>query len=258
MGYRAALVDFDGTLADSMPYWMDLPWKAFRRSGLTPPEDFAELLRSAPMWEVARQLSRRYPGLSPDRPLEDYWLALMEENYLTRVALKPGALELLALLRRRGLKIVVLSATRQPMLGVALEHFGLPPRIDAVLSEAEVGSKRSRAPYEACGEFWAVRCRSCCSSRTPPRIWNAPALWAWAPWGSTTTPWPLRCPCCGKTRTYIWRIFPIFRLWRPCWRADFRAEPEKNRLSPQKSLDNIPLLPYTEFKKVKKVKNSWR
>ncbi len=152
MGYRAALVDFDGTLADSMPYWMDLPWKAFRRSGLTPPEDFAELLRSAPMWEVARQLSRRYPDLSPDRPLEDCWLALMEENYLTRVALNPGALELLALLRRRGLKIVVLSATRQPMLGVALEHFGLPPHIDAVLSEAEVGSKRSRAPYEACGE----------------------------------------------------------------------------------------------------------
>ena len=150
MSYKAALVDFDGTLADSMSCWLDLPWQAFRRAGLTPPENFDELLRSTPMWEVAEQLQRDYPGLSPELPLLDYWLRLMEENYLCRVALKPGALELLALLRRKGLKILVLSATSQPMLNTALSHFGLLRRIDGAVTEDEAGSKHSSAPYDAC------------------------------------------------------------------------------------------------------------
>lgn len=148
MGFKAALVDFDGTLADSMPCWMDLPWQAFRRAGLTPPEDFGELLRSVPMWEVAERLSADYPSLSPERPLPEYWLALMEENYLTRVELKPGALELLALLREAGVQIYVLSATRQPMLGTALRHFDLEKHLDGVYTEDELGTKRSPAPYE--------------------------------------------------------------------------------------------------------------
>lgn len=148
--YKAALVDFDGTLVDSMHAWMDLPWEAFRRAGQEPPEELDAMLRAAPILEVARKLSAAYPMLSPDRPLVEYWLEIMEENYLRRVPLKPGADALLELLRQMGLRIVILSATSQPLLGRALDHFDLTGRADAVITEAEAGSKRTPAPYDRC------------------------------------------------------------------------------------------------------------
>ena len=150
MRYKAALVDFDGTLADSMPAWLDLPRTAFQRSGVEPPADLDILIRTVPIWEVARRLETVYPTLSPGRPLEEYWMEIMEENYLHRVPLKPGATELLSLLRENGLKIVILSATGQPMLGHALDHFGLLALADAVVTEEEAGSKRTSAPYDFC------------------------------------------------------------------------------------------------------------
>ncbi len=150
MRYKAALVDFDGTLADSMPAWLDLPRTAFHRSGVEPPADLDILIRTVPIWEVARRLETVYPMLSPGRPLEEYWMEIMEENYLFRVPLKPGAIKLLSLLRESGLKIVILSATGQPMLGRALDHFGLLALADAVVTEEEAGSKRTSAPYDFC------------------------------------------------------------------------------------------------------------
>lgn len=46
MAFSLALVDFDGTLADSMPYWLRLPADTLRAAGLPQPEGFAEYIRS--------------------------------------------------------------------------------------------------------------------------------------------------------------------------------------------------------------------
>lgn len=37
MAFSLALVDFDGTLADSMPYWLRLPADTLRAAGLPQP-----------------------------------------------------------------------------------------------------------------------------------------------------------------------------------------------------------------------------
>ena len=49
MAFSLALVDFDGTLADSMPYWLRLPADTLRAAGLPQPEGFAEYIRSVPI-----------------------------------------------------------------------------------------------------------------------------------------------------------------------------------------------------------------
>ena len=41
MAFSLALVDFDGTLADSMPYWLRLPADTLRAAGLSQPEGFS-------------------------------------------------------------------------------------------------------------------------------------------------------------------------------------------------------------------------
>lgn len=150
MSIKAALIDFDGTLADSMPFWLDLPRSSFRRAGIEPPADFDRRIRSVPMWELARLLPPEYPELTADGPLEEQWCAAMTANYRDRISLKPGAAELLKELREMGLEIVILSATRYSLLLPALDHHGVAALADRVYSEEEAGSKHSPDAYNFC------------------------------------------------------------------------------------------------------------
>ena len=152
MRYAAALVDFDGTLADSMPWWLDLPRRTLEEAGIPEPEGFRRAIREVPMREIAVWMAVQYPELVRERTLEERWYAMMADSYRRRVTLKPGALELLSLFREKGLTVAILSATKRPLLDVALERFGLFSRVDLVLTEEEAGSKRTPEPYALLAE----------------------------------------------------------------------------------------------------------
>ena len=130
MAFSLALVDFDGTLADSMPYWLRLPADTLRAAGLPQPEGFAEYIRSVPIREIARDMS-----------------AEMAAHYAREIPLKPGAKKLLQTLRAAGLRVYILSATRHALLDPAIERLGVAPLVDGVYAEEETGSKRTEAPY---------------------------------------------------------------------------------------------------------------
>ena len=91
MAFSLALVDFDGTLADSMPYWLRLPTDTLRAAGLPQPEGFAEYIRSVPIREIARDMGAKYPQLEAETPLAVRWSAEMAAHYAREIPLKPGA-----------------------------------------------------------------------------------------------------------------------------------------------------------------------
>ena len=139
MSYSLALVDFDGTLADSMPYWLRLPVDTLREAGIPQPDGYENYIRSIPMWEIARE--------TEETPLAVRWSARMAEYYAHDIPLKPGAKALLRLLRKHGLRVYILSATRHALLDRAIDRLGVAPLVDGVYAEEETGSKRTEAPY---------------------------------------------------------------------------------------------------------------
>ena len=147
MSFSLALVDFDGTLADSMPYWLRLPVDTLRTANLPQPEGFTEYIRSVPIWEIARDMGAKYPQLEAKTPLAARWSAEMAAHYAHDIPLKPGAKELLQMLRAAGLQVYILSATRHALLDAAIERLGVAPLVDGVCAEEETGSKRTEAPY---------------------------------------------------------------------------------------------------------------
>ncbi len=147
MSYALALVDFDGTLADSMPYWLSLPKDALREAGIREPEGFDSYIRSVPMHEIAADMAKKYPAVEAECSFLQRFDAQMREHYAKRVPLKPGADELLRLLRRAGVRICILSATRHELLDAVAERLGVTALADGIYTEAEVGSKRTEAPY---------------------------------------------------------------------------------------------------------------
>lgn len=147
MPYSLALVDFDGTLADSMPYWLRLPVDTLREAGIPQPDGYENYIRSIPMWEIARETEKTYPQLVEETPLAVRWSARMAEYYAHDIPLKPGAEALLRLLRKHRLRVYILSATRHALLDGAIGRLGVAPLVDGVYAEEETGSKRTEAPY---------------------------------------------------------------------------------------------------------------
>ena len=156
MSFSLALVDFDGTLADSMPYWLRLPADTLRAAGLPQPEGFTEYIRSVPVWEIAKEMTKQYPQLEAETPLAARWSAEMAAHYAHDIPLKPGAKELLSVLRAAGLRVYILSATRHALLDAAIERLGVAPLVDGVYAEEETGSKRTEAPYAFFREMLGV------------------------------------------------------------------------------------------------------
>ena len=169
MAFSLALVDFDGTLADSMPYWLRLPVDTLREADLPQPEGFAEYIRSVPIWEIARDMGKMYPQLEADTPLAARWSAEMAEYYARAVPLKPGAKELLRTLRAAGLGVYILSATRcsiRPLSGSASRRSrtAFTPR----RRSAQSAPKRP-TPFSVTSS--ACRMKGCSSWRTRRAIW---------------------------------------------------------------------------------------
>ena len=147
MSYALALVDFDGTLADSMPYWLSLPKDALREAGIPEPEGFDAYIRSVPMHEIAADMAKKYPAVEAECPFLQRFDAQMRAHYAEHVPLKPGADGLLRLLHRANIRICILSATRHELLDAVAERLGVTALADGIYTEAEAGSKRTEAPY---------------------------------------------------------------------------------------------------------------
>ena len=156
MAYQLALVDFDGTLVESMDYWLSLPYVTIKEANIPEPEGFRDYIRSIPLWEVGAQMEKDYPFLLQNGPITEQWYRHMEDNYRHHVPLRTGAAAFLQLLRQQGLKVVLLSATRRTTLHIGVERFGLYELLDGVYSEEQIGSKRSAEPYEFLAKEYGV------------------------------------------------------------------------------------------------------
>ncbi len=159
---QAVIFDFEGTLVDFQWRLAEAEAEAKEvlvRLGIMEPEDnlsYAEMMN--------RVLSDEE---SPAQPAAEALLGEIYDRYdadaLTRWQVRPGALEVLEEIRRRGLKIGLVSNVGRAVLDVALERLGLSPRLDEAVSRNEV----ERLKPDPSGLFLVCSRLGC----PPDRVW---------------------------------------------------------------------------------------
>jgi HAD superfamily hydrolase (TIGR01509 family) len=139
--YQAAVFDMDGTLFDSEPVYL-AAWQATARSlGF-------ELTLELYLSTVGHTLEASYAALAehfgpafPVAAFREAWPARWQQHVLTRgILFKPGVLELLNLLKRRGLPLAVATSSHRREAHFLLAHSGLWPRFRAVATGDEVAA----------------------------------------------------------------------------------------------------------------------
>ena len=142
------ILDFDGTILDSMRVWLGLAQDFLRVNGAEPrPELDSQLAECADLTAGAAWLQREYGlKLTPEETLQGL-LDLLNARYLA-CELKTGVEAFLREAKRRGYRLVIGTASDRMAVEAILAKHGLLDLFDAILTTGETGlDKKDPAFY---------------------------------------------------------------------------------------------------------------
>lgn len=144
MDKKFCIFDMDGTLVDSMPVWKTLGKDYLAAKGCWPTQ--AQLSAMGPMTvaEGTRYLMDTFGLAGPPERIAGEMNAMMETRYRSDIPLKPGAADYLAVLRARGARLCVATATAEPLALACLERLGVAECFDFILSCETVGKGKTQ------------------------------------------------------------------------------------------------------------------
>jgi thiamine-phosphate diphosphorylase len=142
------VLDFDGTVLDSMQVWLGLAQDFLRANGAEPRSDLDEQLANcADLVAGAAWLQKEYGlKLTPDETLHGL-LDMLNTRYLA-CKLKPGAEEFLREAGRRGFRLVIGTASDRKAVESILAKYGLLELFLDIITTGETGlDKKDPAFY---------------------------------------------------------------------------------------------------------------
>ena len=142
------ILDFDGTILDSMRVWLGLASDFLRSNGAEPrPELDQQLANCADLTAGAARLQKEYElPLTPEETLHGL-LDMLNRRYLA-CKLKPGAEEFLREAGRRGFRLVIGTASDRKAVETILANHGLRNLFLDIVTTGETGlDKKDSAFY---------------------------------------------------------------------------------------------------------------
>lgn len=144
---RVELFDFDGTLADSMPYWRQIDIGLFEQFNAPYTIELFQQLTPLSEEETAVEFQRH----GVDLPVEEIIRLkndFMEDAYLHKISLKPGARAYMDQVKEEGAVLAICSSTAHRLLCACTARLGVQQEFRAIYSASELGySKADPALY---------------------------------------------------------------------------------------------------------------
>lgn len=149
MNHNFAIFDMDGTLVDSMGYWVSLSREFLEKQGVQGDlEPILQRIKPLTMLESAALFIEELGVQGTPESIRGEMAQIMEQHYREDIALKPGVLDYLDALRDKGVKMGLASATPPHMIRICLDRLGIADRFAFLLSCDEIGTgKRNPAVF---------------------------------------------------------------------------------------------------------------
>ncbi|MCQ4636872.1 HAD family phosphatase [Anaerovorax odorimutans] len=156
--FKGAIFDMDGTLTDSMYIWDTTGITYLRQQGKEPEPGLRDRLRPLSLVQAAELFQKEYGiGQTVDEILEAF-NDIVEEEYRTNVKLKPGAEEVLKLLKEHGIAMTVASSSPREIVVMVLERLGIAAYFSHIVTCGDVGRGKDQPDvYDRAAELMGTQ-----------------------------------------------------------------------------------------------------
>ena len=142
--------DMDGTILDSMRYWITLGADYLKQQGITPPEDLSSTIEAMTLEESAAYFQKEFGIDLPVPEIIAGFLSLIADEYRRTIPVKEFSAAIIKQAAASGSRMCVLTTSDHDLACEALQRVGLLPYFETVLTAEKLGmDKRSGAVYEA-------------------------------------------------------------------------------------------------------------
>lgn len=150
---KAVIFDMDGTLLDSTSLWHDIDTAFFAKRGMGVPEEYAQHIVHLGLQQAAIYTKRAYGFKETPEEIMEEWHQMSLNIYQNDVRMKPGVLELLELLKNRGIKMAIATANDEQLYMPCIERLGIKKYFDFIADVNNVKEgKQSAKIYEFLAE----------------------------------------------------------------------------------------------------------
>ena len=130
--FNAVIFDMDGTLIDSTGIWHEIDKEFFAKRGMELPKDYAQHIVHLGLTQAAVYTKETYHLKESIQEIMQEWHDMSIDMYKYHVPLKEGALELLKLFKKNGVKMAIATANDEPLYKPCIERLGIGSYFDAI------------------------------------------------------------------------------------------------------------------------------
>jgi HAD superfamily hydrolase (TIGR01509 family) len=142
LGKKGLIFDMDGTMIDSMRYWVETGELLFREMFQDADFDVYQALDNMSAWELATQIFNQRGDKEGKRAFIKRWNDRMLYYYMHRVTLHDGLIEVLDYYKKKGMVLCVATGTNVSLAEPILDKLGILHYFDFIVTEEMVGKSK--------------------------------------------------------------------------------------------------------------------
>ena len=147
MDKKYAIFDMDGTLVDSMGYWLNVVNEYFKKNNLIKDYNNIDIFKNdiiaMSISELTKYLKKEYKIDIADEQLIAGLNEIMKAHYEKDVKLKKNVITYLNELKNKNVKMCVASSTTESLIELCLKKLQIRNYFDFILSSVSVGIGKS-------------------------------------------------------------------------------------------------------------------